>query len=168
MVRKWELGKYGRGERMNDEQILITSEALDPEAVTAKVKGPSNGGVVTFLGTTRNETEGRQVLHLEYEAYEAMAEKTIRQILDEVRERWGVTAAAIAHRIGHVDIGQVSLVVAVAAPHRKEAFAACWYAVDRIKEITPIWKKEFFEDGSVWVGCGADAHEAVSTGSHGT
>ena len=153
---------------MIKSHILITPKALDPEAVTTQVKGSANGGVVTFLGTTRDETEGRQVFHLEYEAYEAMAEKTIRQILNEVRERWGVTDAAVAHRVGRVDIGQVSMVVAVAAPHRKESFAACWYTVDRIKEIAPIWKKEFFKDGSVWVGCGTEADEVVSARIRGT
>ena len=141
--------------------LLITDQPLDPQAVTSRVLAPTNGGVVTFLGTTRDETEGRQVLRLEYEAYGEMAEKTIAGILGELEQRWGVTDAAVAHRVGRVEIGQVSMVVAVAAPHRKEAFAACWYAVDRIKETAPIWKKEFFQDGAVWVGCGVEAHEAV-------
>ena len=146
---------------METQRILITSEPLDPEAVTAQVLAPANGGVVTFLGTTRNDTEGRRVLYLEYEAYPEMAEKEIKKILRELEERWGVTDAAIAHRVGHLEIGDVSMVVAVAAPHRKEAFSACWHAVDRIKETVPIWKKEFFSDGSVWVGCGAEEHEVV-------
>ena len=146
---------------MEAQRILITDQPLDPEAVTARVLAPANGGVVTFLGTTRNDTEGRRVLYLEYEAYPEMAEKELLRLFRELEERWGVTDVAVAHRLGHLEIGDVSMVVVVAAPHRKEAFAACWHAVDRIKETVPIWKKEFFEDGAVWVGCGAEAHEMV-------
>ncbi len=143
-------------------QVLITAEPLDPGTVTAVVEGPGNGGVVTFLGTTRNETRGRRVLHLEYEAYAEMAEKTLRQVVAEVREQWGIHDVAVAHRTGRLEVGEASLVVAVASPHRVEAFAACGYIVDRIKEIVPIWKKEFFEDGSVWVGVGSEEREEVA------
>lgn len=136
---------------MEIPRILITSEPLDAESVTALVKSPANGGVVTFEGTTRDETGGRTVVRLEYEAYPEMAEKTFRQIFDEVEKRWGITDLAVAHRIGRLELGEASLIVAVAAPHRAEAFAITMYVVDRIKEIVPIWKKEFFEDGSVWV-----------------
>ena len=146
---------------MENSMVLITDRPLNPESVTAQVRAPANGGVVTFLGTTREETEGRPVRFLEYEAYPEMAEKEIRKIFRELEERWGVTEAAVAHRIGHLEIGEISMVVAVATPHRREAFSACWQAVDRIKETVPIWKKEFFEDGAVWVGCGTDAHEVV-------
>ena len=141
---------------MTDYNILVTEQPIDPETVTAQVLAPANGGVVTFLGTTRNETDNHRVLRLEYEAYSEMAIKVIATILGELRDLWGVTDAAVAHRTGIVEIGQVSMVVTVAAPHRKEAFAACWYAVDRIKERAPIWKKEFFQDGSLWVGCGSE------------
>ena len=144
---------------MATEYTLISPEPLIPEEVTAHVRGPANGGVVTFLGTAREQTQGHRVLRLEYEVYEEMAVKRFRDIFRELAERWGVTDAAIAHRYGRLEIGEVSMVVAVATPHRKEAFAACWYAVDRIKEMAPIWKKEFFEDGAVWVGCGEHAHE---------
>ena len=137
---------------METPRILITTEPLDAESVTALVKSPANGGVVTFQGTTRDETGGRTVVRLEYEAYPEMAEKTFRQIFGEVEERWGVTDVAVAHRIGRLELGEASLIVAVAAPHRAEAFAITMYMVDRIKEIVPIWKKEFFEDGAVWVG----------------
>ncbi|MBI4337741.1 MAG: molybdenum cofactor biosynthesis protein MoaE [Chloroflexi bacterium] len=132
--------------------ILITHERLELEALTAQARGPSNGAVVTFLGTTRDRTEGRRVLYLEYEAYGPMVDNKLQEILGEIRERWGITDAVVAHRIGRLEVGEVSLVVAVAAPHRKEAFAACTYIVDRIKETVPIWKKEVFEDGHVWVG----------------
>ena len=144
---------------MAAEYTLITPDPLVPETVTAQVRATANGGVVTFLGTAREQTLGNRVLHLEYEVYEEMAVKRFRDIFRELADRWGVTDAAIAHRYGRLEIGEISMVVAVATPHRKEAFAACWHAVDRIKEMAPIWKKEFFQDGAVWVGCGAHAHE---------
>ena len=128
--------------------ILLTRDPLDPETLTATVRDAANGGVVTFLGTVRNNTDGRQVLYLEYEAYEDMAEKVLARIVREVTERWGGTVnASIAHRFGRMEIGDVSLIVAVASPHRSEAFAACQYIVDRIKQDVPIWKKEVFQDG---------------------
>ena len=132
--------------------IEIAQEPLDAEAITATVRKDSNGAVVTFLGTTRDSTDGRKVLHLEYEAYRPMADEKLAEVANEMRQRWSIEDVAIAHRIGRLEIGDVSLVVAVASPHRKEAFAACQYSVDRIKQIVPIWKKEFFEGGEVWVG----------------
>jgi len=131
--------------------ILLTRESLDPETITATVRDDANGGVVTFLGTTRNETDSRRVLYLEYEAYEGMAEKMLARIAGEIHRWWGTRHVSIAHRFGRLEIGEVSLVIAVASPHRAEAFAACQYAVDRIKQDVPIWKKEVFEDGEVWV-----------------
>lgn len=99
------------------------------------------------------------MLHLEYEAYRPMADNQLARIAGEIRERWGIGDVAIAHRLGRLEIGDVSLVVAVASAHRKEAFEACAYAIDRIKQIVPIWKKEFFEDGEVWVGSQEDARD---------
>ena len=131
--------------------IQITHEPLDPEAITALVRRPTNGAVVTFLGTTRDATGDRRVLHLEYEAYEPMAEKKLAEIAQEMRERWSLGDVAIAHRLGRLEVGETSLVVAVASPHRREAFGACQYAVDRIKQTVPIWKKEYFEGGKVWI-----------------
>lgn len=133
--------------------IEITYQPLDPDRITAEVRQDTNGAVVTFLGTTRNYSEGKRVVKLEYEAYEDMALKKLEEIRQEMRAEFEVEDIAIAHRIGPVDIGQISLVVAVASPHRKEAFLACHQVVDRIKEIVPIWKKEVFEDGSRWVAC---------------
>ena len=143
--------------------IEITHEPLNPEAVTAKVRRDYNGAVVTFLGTTRSSTGNRKVLHLEYEAYRPMADKKLAEIEEELRERWSVEHVAIAHRLGRLEIGDISLVVATAAPHRRDAFAACQEAVDRVKQIVPIWKKEFFEGGEVWIGSQEDvsAQEAV-------
>ncbi len=132
--------------------ITLTRDPLDPQAVTATVRTEANGGVVTFLGTTRNESGGRRVLYLEYEAYEGMAEKMLARIVEEIRQRWGMADVSIAHRFGRLELGEISLVVAVASPHRGQAFAAAQYAVDRIKQNVPIWKKEVFADGEVWVG----------------
>ena len=131
--------------------IEITDRALDPEEITESVRRDSNGAVVTFLGTTRDSTRGREVLHLEYEAYQPMAEKKLSEIADEMQERHGVEDIALFHRTGRLEIGEISLVVAVASPHRKAAFAACQYAVDRIKQTVPIWKKEYFVGGEVWI-----------------
>ena len=143
--------------------ILVTRESLDPEAITATVRKEANGGVVTFLGTTRNDNDGRRVLYLEYEAYEGMAEKMLGHIAEEISQRWGITDVSIAHRFGRLEIGEISLVVAVASPHRQEAFQACLYTVDRIKQNVPIWKKEVFEDGEVWVGIEGQAHPAPAS-----
>lgn len=144
--------------------ILVTRDPLDPEAITATVRHPASGGVVTFLGTTRNHSNGRAVLYLEYEAYEGMAERELARIAEESRERFGVREVSIAHRFGHLDIGDISLVVAVGSDHRREAFAACAHVVDRIKETVPIWKKEVFQDGEVWVGMDAcEGHDHPRT-----
>ena len=136
--------------------IEITHETLRPEAITAAVRQHSNGAVVTFLGSTRDSTADREVLYLEYEAYRPMADKQLARVAEEVSERWAIGDVAICHRLGRLEIGDLSLVVAIAAPHRKEAFEACAYAIDRIKQIVPIWKKEFFRGGEVWVGSQED------------
>ena len=135
--------------------VAMTEEPIDAGAVAQLVRRPSNGAVVTFEGVTRNETGGTRVLHLEYEAHGTMAQKVLAQVLEETAHRFDVWDLAVRHRIGHLEIGEVSLVVAVGSAHRREAFLAAQYAVDRIKQVVPIWKKEFFEDGSVWVGQGA-------------
>ncbi len=146
--------------------VAITAEPIDPRAVADLVRRPGNGAVVTMEGTTRNETEGKRVLHLEYEAHEAMAAKVMAQVLEEAAHRFGVSDMAARHRIGHLEIGEVSLVVAVGAPHRREAFLAAQYAVDRIKQVVPIWKREFFHDGSVWVGSQCEADHGLVPESH--
>ena len=139
--------------------ILITHDPLDPDSLTDAVRGDGNGAVVTFLGSTRSSTGDRRVLRLEYEAYRPMADEMLARIAEEMRRRWPVDAA-IAHRLGRLEIGEVSLVVAVASPHRREAFEASQYCVDRIKQIVPIWKKEYFEGGEVWVGSQQDDIDA--------
>ena len=146
--------------------IEITHLTLDPDAVTAKVRKDTNGAVVTFLGTTRNNFEGKRVVTLEYEAFEEMALKKLGEVREEVQAQFDLEDIAISHRIGTVPIGETSLVVAVSSPHRKEAFQACQAAVDRIKEIVPIWKKEVFDDGSRWVACEDHEFEPTETTVH--
>ena len=133
--------------------IDLTHQPLDPERVTDQVRRDTNGAVVTFLGTTRDNFEGKRVVVLEYEAFPEMAVKKLEEIRQQLKAEFGIDDIAIAHRIGAVPIGEISLVVAVASPHRKEAFFACHAAVDRLKETVPIWKKEVYEDGSRWVAC---------------
>ena len=133
--------------------IDLTHQPLDHERVTDQVRRDTNGAVVTFLGTTRDNFEGKRVVVLEYEAFPEMAVKKLEEIRQQLKAEFGIDDIAIAHRIGAVPIGEISLVVAVASPHRKEAFFACHAAVDRLKETVPIWKKEVYEDGSRWVAC---------------
>ena len=140
--------------------IEITHDSIDPQPVTASVRRDSNGAVVTFLGTTRRTSMGKTVLYLQYEAYAPMALKELRRIASEITQKWQIEDISIVHRIGRLEIEDISLVVAIASPHRKEAFQACGYVVDRIKETVPIWKKEFFEDGQMWVGCQSHAVHA--------
>ena len=136
----------------DDELFRVTSEPLDPEPLVAAVRRDESGAVALFSGVARNHSEGRRVRALEYDAYPSMAEKKLREVADEVRARWPISAIGVLHRTGRLAIGETSLLVAVSAPHRREAFAACEYAVDRIKEIVPIWKKELWEDGDgEWV-----------------
>ena len=111
-----------------------------------------NGAIVTFLGTTRLYNNGRKVLHLEYSAYEDMATKKLYELRTKVKHRWSIDDVAIIHRLGHVDIGEISLLVALSTPHRRESFEACQYIVDKLKITVPIWKKEIFEDGYAWIG----------------
>ena len=133
--------------------IELTHHPLDPEVVTASVRRDTNGAVVTFLGTTRDNFEGKPVITLEYEAFPEMAVKEMEEIRRQLKAKFGIDDIAIAHRTGQVPIGEISLVIAVASPHRTEAFFACHAAVDLLKETVPIWKKEVYEDGSRWVAC---------------
>ena len=131
--------------------ITITETQLNIQSFTDYVLGDQNGAVNTFLGVTRNSTNGRAVVKLEYECYLPMAQKKLEEIKNEAVRKWEISSVAIGHRIGTLDIGETSLVVAVSGPHRAAVFEVCQYIVDRIKEIVPIWKKEFFEDGAIWV-----------------
>lgn len=133
--------------------IRIVREPVDVAKLERSVGDPAAGAVCTFAGTTRNENAGRNVIKLEYEAYEAMALSEMRKLAEEAGRRWQIVRIAITHRIGVVEIGETSVAIAVSAAHRTEAFEACRFAIDRLKEIVPIWKKEHFEGGEVWVGC---------------
>jgi len=135
----------------------ITQEKIDPDALFDDVRTDPCGAVVTFLGTVRDNTMGRRTQYLEYEAYEEMVLRKFGQIGEEIEDRWGIDRVGIVHRVGRVEIGEISVVIAIASPHRKEAFEACAYAIDRIKEDVPIWKKEVWEDGSSWVEEGRPA-----------
>jgi molybdopterin synthase catalytic subunit len=129
----------------------ITDEPIAPDALYAQVLRRWHGAVVTFCGVVRDHSGDRQTEYLVYEAYAEMAEKKMAQIGAEVEKRWGISQIAIVHRVGRLEIGEISVLIAVASPHRGQAFDACRYAIDRIKEIAPIWKKEIGEDGGVWV-----------------
>ncbi|MGH7390421.1 MAG: molybdenum cofactor biosynthesis protein [Candidatus Rokuibacteriota bacterium] len=131
----------------------VGTEPLSPDAIAAEVDEPGAGGVVIFSGVVRNETGGRPVKFLEYEGHVAMAEAKLREIGETARARWpGIKRVAILHRLGRLEIGESSVLIAVSAAHRAEAFEACRYAIDTLKRTVPIWKKEHFEDGEVWVG----------------
>jgi molybdopterin synthase catalytic subunit len=142
---------------MPDPRFRLTTDPLDPSAVVAIVSSADCGAVTTFVGLVRDDNAGRRVLWLEYEAYEPLALKAFARIDEEAGERWPSIGLAIHHRVGRVDIGQASIVIAAASPHRPEAFAACRYAIERIKQIAPIWKHEHFDGGAVWIeGATAD------------
>jgi len=128
--------------------ILLVREPIDVAAL--QDVGSSDGALCVFLGVVRDENDGRRVLRLEYEAYEDMALPLMEEISAEARARFGVSDVRIVHRLGRLEIGEVSVAVAAASPHRAEAFAACRYAIDTLKARVPIWKKEFYADGAVW------------------
>ena len=131
----------------------VIGEPLSPDAIAAEVDDPTTGGIVIFSGVVRNETGGRPVKFLEYEAHAPMAEAKMREIGEAVRAQWaGVKRVAILHRVGRLEIGESSVLIAVSAAHRQDAFEACRYAIDTLKRTVPVWKKEHFEDGEVWVG----------------
>ena len=151
--------------------IELPPQPLDPERVTAQVRRDANGAVVTFLGTTRDNFEGKRVVTLEYEPFAEMAVKKLEEICEELKVEFQIEDIAIAHRIGLVPIGEISLVVAVASPHRMAAFQACHIAVDRLKETVPIWKKEIYQDGSRWVACEDhefETHQGAALPSQGS
>ena len=136
--------------------FIVTADELDPREVEAKVAGPGEGALVTFIGTVRNTARGMTVTLLDYEAYESAAEKMLARVAEEARAQWPDVGIAITHRTGPLKPGEASIVIACASPHRDEAYAASSFAISRIKEIVPIWKKEHYEDGSTWVGSEAE------------
>lgn len=131
--------------------IKITEKSIDVQKVIDTASALGAGAVNVFIGTVRNTANGKNVVWLEYEAYESMAVAEIRKIIDDASHRWPLLGWAVSHRVGTLKPGEVSVVVAVSSPHRKESFEACQYIIDTVKEKAPIWKKEHFEDGEEWV-----------------
>jgi molybdopterin synthase catalytic subunit len=141
--------------------LEITEAPLSLDAVVQAVSRPTSGAVASFLGTVRAFSRGRQVTRLEYEAYPEMATATMRTLATEIRSRWPVDAVAIVHRVGALTIGDASVAIAVSAPHRREALEACAYAIERLKEIVPIWKREVWSDGAEWIGSTVEEYEEL-------
>jgi len=135
-----------------DEKFLITEEEIEINEVVEKVAHSNAGAVNTFIGTVREMTNGKKTIFLQYEAYVPMALKQLERIGHEIGKEWPEARTAITHRIGRLEISDIAVVIAVSSPHRDAAFAASRYAIERIKEIVPIWKKEHWEDGTMWVG----------------
>lgn len=143
--------------KLKTENFLfeVTSEALSVDSLVQTVLTSGDGAVVTFVGTVRDNNEGRDVIALEYEAYSDMAEAEMERIGMEMVEKWGLHGIAMRHRVGKLDVGEISVVIAASSSHRQEAFEACSEALDLLKERVPVWKKEYYEDGTEWVGQGA-------------
>jgi molybdopterin synthase catalytic subunit len=133
------------------KRCTLSERPLDEAEVVARVVGPDAGGVVSFVGCVRNHARGHEIEHLEYEAYREMAEREMEKIADEAAARWPGTRVAIAHRVGHLEIGDAAVVVVAVSAHRGEAFEACRFAIDTLKVRVPIWKREVARDGAYWV-----------------
>ena len=133
----------------------VTEEPLSLEAAVAEVADERAGGIATFTGTVRRQSRGRKVLHLEYEAYAEMAEDVMATLAAELEAQYDLCAVAIHHRVGRLEIGEASVVIAVSAPHRQDALGACREAIDELKETVPLWKKEVYEGGEEWIGRGS-------------
>ncbi|MFJ7953734.1 molybdenum cofactor biosynthesis protein MoaE [Lysinibacillus sp. NPDC096418] len=137
---------------MTTSLFEILDQPIDVEEVRKKVIDRNAGAITVFIGTVREMTQGKKTLHLEYQAYPSMAIKMFEQISKEIQAQWPEVKVAITHRIGHLEISDIAVVIAVSSPHRKVAYAANEFAIDRIKQIVPIWKKEHWEDGTEWIG----------------
>jgi len=135
--------------------FLLSDEPLSLDRVVDEVRTDEAGAIATFTGTTRNNSRGRAVTHLDYEAYEGMAERVMAEIADALQARYELSGVAIHHRVGRVGIGETSVLIAVSAPHRQDALAACKDAIDELKERVPLWKKEVYEGGEEWIGRGS-------------
>ena len=145
--------------------VAITSAPLDLDGLIREVagSGSGDGAVTTFLGLVRDENLGRRVSHLEYEAYEPLAVRALQRILDEAREHWPATRLGVHHRTGRLELGEASIIIVAASPHRADAFAACRYTIERVKQIVPIWKHEHFDGGDVWLeGATADPDDEAA------
>ena len=148
---------------MQDARYRVTADPLDEAAVRAAVAGSADGAVASFLGLVRDHNAGRRVLWIDYEAYAPLAVKAFERIAAEARERWPGGRLAIHHRAGRIEIGEASVAIAAASAHRAEAFAVCRYAIERVKQIAPIWKHEHFDGGDVWIeGATADPDDGAA------
>jgi molybdopterin synthase catalytic subunit len=131
--------------------IAITEAPIDTQEVITAVQADGAGAINMFIGTVRNQTQAKPVVQLDFEAFDSMALKKMQQIADQAASRWPIQKVAIVHRKGSLQIGDAAVVIAVSTPHRKASFEACEFIIDTLKEVVPIWKKEIFEDGAVWV-----------------
>lgn len=136
-------------------RCTLTEAPIDPATIVRRVERPAAGAIATFQGVVRDHAHGKAVTHLEYEVYPSMALAKLREVAAEAEARWPACQVAVEHRVGRLEIGETAVLIAVSSPHRGEAFEAVRYTIDRIKEVVPIWKKEFSPDGSVWVGLGS-------------
>lgn len=163
-------GAGGREAARAEDRFVCTlsHEPIRMDELTAFVADPGAGALTTFVGTTRDTNDGRRVIRLEYECYPGMAEKEMAKICRTLLERWPVEKAAVTHRLGRVDIGQASVAIAVSAGHRRAAFEACRYAIDRLKTTVPIWKKERYEGGAIWIGSQTGDRGHLHPASDGT
>ncbi|MBI3047123.1 MAG: molybdenum cofactor biosynthesis protein MoaE [Acidobacteria bacterium] len=146
-------------------QVAVTADPLDLDALTRDMTAGAagDGAVATFTGLVRDHNQGRKVRFLEYEAYEPLAVRALRRIVDEVGATWPDVRLGLRHRIGRLEIGEASIIIVAVSPHRADAFAACRYAIERVKQIVPIWKREHFEGGEVWLeGATADPDDEAS------
>jgi len=131
--------------------IKISDKAIEPKLAEDFVLNAAAGGSVVFIGTVRNQTQGKKVIKLAFESFEPMALKEMKKIAEQAAKKWDALKIAIYHRVGVLNVGEIPVVIAVSTPHRKAAFEACEFCIDTLKETVPIWKKEYFEDGEIWV-----------------
>lgn len=145
--------------------IAVTAARLDLEALTthAAAQASGSGAIASFVGLVRDHNQGRRVLFLEYEAYEPLAVRALERIVEEARSTWPDASLAVHHRIGRLEIGEASIIIVAVSPHRADAFAACRYTIERVKQIVPIWKREHFEGGDIWLeGATADPDDETA------
>jgi molybdopterin synthase catalytic subunit len=137
-------------ERTGQDRVVLQQQPIDASELIRQVRGSEDGAIVTFDGFVRNHSHGRATKYLEYEAYESMALGKMKDIVSQLHEQYAIHRVAMVHRLGHLEVGETSVFIAVSAAHRGAAFDACRHAIDTLKKTVPIWKKEFFEDGAVW------------------
>jgi molybdopterin synthase catalytic subunit len=145
--------------------VAVVSGPLDLEALTREItgSGTGDGAVASFIGLVRDHNQGRRVSYLDYEAYEPLAVRALNRIVDEAREAWPTARLGVHHRTGRIELGDASIIIVAASPHRADAFAACRYMIERVKQIVPIWKHEHFEGGDVWLeGATADPDDEAA------